>query len=95
MPDPDAEIVALLRCCAGSDCFCLEGGIFFVLGFDFEGGFHETFLYQIGGYGQELPVDVDAFCAADFPCHCAEGAFACGYEEGVQCVAVALHFFVG
>ena len=93
-PDPDAEIVARLRG-AVSDCLRLERGVFLVLGFDFECGVHETLFDEVGGDGQELPVDVDAFCAADFPGYGAEGTFAGGEEEGVQGVAVALHFFVG
>ena len=64
--------------------FGLEGGgVLFVLGLDFERGFHEALFDEVGGHGEELPVDVDALCAADFPGHGAQGAFAGGCEEGV------------
>lgn len=82
-PDPDAEVVARLRR-AVSDRLGLEGGgVLFVLGLDFEGGVHEALLDQVGGHGQELPVDVDALRAADFPGHGTQVAFAGGDEEGV------------
>lgn len=46
-PDPNAEVVRFLRraaAAAAAYIFGFERGIFLVLGFDSEGGFHEAFL---------------------------------------------------
>ena len=73
----------------------MKNRILCVFGLDFEGGFDEASGDEVGGDGKELPVDVDAAGAADFPGYGAEVLFGMGCQHVVEGFAVALHFLVG